>query len=298
VVRRDTGPRHSESPETYADAYLRRTRALAVLALLALAGGIVSDELAGSFWTDHPLLAGLVASVIVVMLTVALVNEVIERRSRRRWRVLAQYVMLQLVRDTRLVWTGLAGLAGLMPPEPYATDGDVRAAAASIDAGAEAVRDTERLTAALGELVADADGRRRLHDRVASFVHHNDEVLGRWAAVMLNADLYAELIDRHVELAGDLAWLASLLGFEVSGDEERALTGRSHPAPLIEGPLDDERLSQRVAAITQLAEQLDQGTLALALRIVPVEWWREQLGASDPIPLADSEPSASERSLR
>jgi hypothetical protein len=35
-----------------------------------------------------------------------------------------------------------------------------------------------------------------------------------------------------------------------------------------------------LAAITQLAEQLDRGTLDLALRIVPIEWWREQLGAS------------------
>jgi hypothetical protein len=104
MVRHDAGPRRSDS----VDAYRRRTRALAALALLALVGGIVSDELAGSFWARHPLLAGLVASVIVVMLTVALVNEAIQRRSRQRWSVLAQYVMLQLVRETRLVWTALA----------------------------------------------------------------------------------------------------------------------------------------------------------------------------------------------
>ena len=35
------------------------------------------------------------------MLTAALVNEAVERRSRRRWSVLVQYVMLQLVRDAR-----------------------------------------------------------------------------------------------------------------------------------------------------------------------------------------------------
>jgi hypothetical protein len=37
-----------------------------------------------------------------------------------------------------------------------------------------------------------------------------------------------------------------------------------------------------LAAITQLAEQLDSGTLELAMRIVPIDWWREQLGASVP----------------
>jgi hypothetical protein len=39
---------------------------------------------------------------------------------------------------------------------------------------------------------------------------------------------------------------------------------------------------ERVTAITQLAEQLDSRTLALALRIVPIEWWREQLGRRSP----------------
>ena len=281
MIRRNAGPRRSES----VDRYLRGTRALAAVALLVLVGGVVSDALAGRFWADHPLLAGLVASVIVVMLTVALVNEALERRSRQRWSVLAQYVMLQLVRDARLVWTGVAELAGLLPSDPYATDGDVLTAATSIDAGSSAVRDTDRLTAALGELLGRADKRKRLRDNVTTFLEHNDAVLGRWAAVMLNADLYAEVIDRHVELAGDLAWVSSLLGFELAEDNGRTRKARSHPAALIEGPLENEPLVLRLAAITQLAEQLDRGTLDLALRIVPIEWWREQLGATVPASL-------------
>jgi hypothetical protein len=281
MVRRDSGPRRSES----VDAYLRGTRALAAVGLLALVGGVLSDALRGRFWADHPLLGGLFASVIVVILTVALVNEALERRSRQRWSVLAQYVMLQLVRDARLVWTGVAELAGLMPSDPYANESDVLTAATAIDAGSSAVRDTDRLTAALRELLAHADKLKRLHDKVTTFLEHNDAVLGRWAAVMLNADLYAEVIDRHVELAGDLAWVSSLLGFELAEDDGPTRKGRSHPAALIEGPPDAEQLVQRLVAITQLAEQLDRGTLDLALRIVPIEWWREQLGATVPASL-------------
>jgi hypothetical protein len=281
MSRHDSGPRRSQS----VDAYLRGTRALAVVALLALVGGVVSDALARSFWAAHSLLAGLVASVIVVMLTVGLVNEASERRSRQRWRVLAQYVMLQLVRDARLVWTGIAGLAGLMPSDPYAGERDLLTAATSIDAGSSAVRDTARLTAALRELLASGDKRQRLHDRVTLLVEQNDSVLGRWAAVMLNADAYAEVIDRHVELASDLAWLGGVLGFELADDDGPTRKGRSHPAALVEGPLDDEVLVQRLAAITQLAEQLDRGTLAVAIRVVPVDWWREQLGANAPVAL-------------
>jgi hypothetical protein len=217
----------------------------------------------------------------VVILTVALVNEAVERRSRQRWTVLAQYVMLQLVRDARLVWTGIAELAGLMSSDAYTTASDVLAARASIEQGASAVRDTEGLTAALRALLADAGKRKRLNDKVAVFIGHNDAVLGRWAAVMLNSDLYAEMIDRHVELAGDMAWLSGLLEFDQTEEDRATGTQRSHhPAPLMEGTLTDDQLVQRLAAITQLAEQLDRGTLAIAQRIVPIDWWREQLGAT------------------
>jgi hypothetical protein len=167
---------------------------------------------------------------------------------------------------------------------PTRARGDVLTATTSIDAGSSAIRDTERLTAALRELLAHRDKRKQLHDKVTTLLEHNDAVLGRWAAVMLNADVYAEVIDRHVELAGDLAWASSLLSLELAEDDELTRKARSHPAALIEGPLDNKLLVERLAAITQLAEQLDRGTLELALRIVPIEWWREQLAASPAIP--------------
>jgi hypothetical protein len=198
------------------------------------------------------------------MLTVALVNEAVERRRRQRWSVLARYVMLQLVRDARGIWTGLLELADLMPPDNLN--------AASIDAVAQTVRDTEQLTGAARRVVTEPERRRRLHESVARIVIHNDEVLGRWAGVMLNTDLYAEVIDRHVELASDLAWLGSLLdNLDPSDEDPRKRAGRSHPAVQIEGAIDDEQLAQRLVAIAQLAEELDRGTLELALRLVPVE---------------------------
>jgi hypothetical protein len=57
---------------------------LAIAALLALAGAIASDVVGGTFWARHALLAGLTSSVIIVMLTVAVINEVLERRRRER----------------------------------------------------------------------------------------------------------------------------------------------------------------------------------------------------------------------
>jgi hypothetical protein len=267
---RSSGPRRSESVESY----LRQTRAGAALALLALASAIASEQFAEHLWGRHPLLAGLASSAIVVMLSVAVVNEALEIRGRRRWRVLAQYVMLELVRDARMAWTAVVELAGLMPA--------AAGAAAAVDAAALVVRDTPRLITAVHGLLADADRRGVLRDHVARLVVHNDEVLGRWAAVMLNNDAYAEVVDRHVELAGSLAWLGSLLDQSEpsDGDQLRWHKARSNPAVQITGDMNDDRLAQRLVAITQLAEQLDRGTLDLAVKIVPVAWWEARLGTT------------------
>jgi hypothetical protein len=263
MARHDPGPRRSESLESY----LRQTRVIAAVALLALVGGVVSDALAGHFWTRHALLASLVASLIVVLLSAAVLNEVLELRSRRRWSVLAQYVMLEFVLNSRLVWTGTMGLAGLMAADPSTT--------ASIDAGARLVRDTPRLAAAVREMLADDDRRRLLHDEVADWVSHTDEMLGRWAPVMLNSDAYAEVLDRHVELASDLTWLGSLLDYAEPTDHDigRRRRARGVAAVQVAGEINDEQLADRLVVFTQLAEELDRSTVQIALRIVPLEWW-------------------------
>jgi hypothetical protein len=260
----------------------------ALIAVIALVAGIVSDEVGGHFWERHALVAGLVAGLIVVMLSVAVINEALERRRRQRWTVLAEYVMLQLARNARVIWTGVAELAGLMPS-------DARTAAV-LDAGSRVVRDTPRLTDAVGEVVADPQRRRLLHEGFASFVTHSDEIVGRWAAVMLNTDTYAELIDRHVELASDVSWLDSLLDDSDAPAEHdnRQRHSRNHPAVQIEGHIDGQPLVTRVVAITQLAEDLDRVTLQVALGLVPVEWWAERLRTTPAVWSVDPEAQAAE----
>ena len=270
--RHDPGPRRSRSVESH----LRQTRVLAAVALGALVGGVVSDFTNAGFWRGHALLAGLAGSVIVVMLSVAVINEVIERRRRQRWSVLAQYVMFELVRNARMIWSGILGVAGLLPADSNQAE--------AVDAGAQIVRDTPRLTAAARAVVDDDDRRARLQSEIAFLAEHADEVLGRWAAVMLDSDVYAEVIDRHVELAGDVAWLGGLLDMaQPPDDERRRKRARSSPAVQIETDLGGEWLADRIIVITQLAEQLDRGTLELALRIVPVQWWEARLGTTVPV---------------
>ena len=267
MAGRTVGPRRSDSPRTY----VRSTRIIGGLSVLVLFGAVVWDLANDEFWVHHTLFTGLVASLIVVALTAAVLNEVLERRQRQRWSVLAQYALLDFVRTARLVWTSLLELADLAP------DGELDSGA--LAAGSEAVLDTPRLTAAVDEMLAGADRREQLHRLIARLIAHGQEVLGRWADVMVSSGTYAEIVDRHVELYSRLYWWGSVLDESDPLEEHlnRPRLTRLSPATQASGPVEDEWLRDNLVAIAQLAESLDRSSFDLAMRIVPLEWWAAQL---------------------
>jgi len=267
MALRAVGPRRSDSLRTY----VRSTWIIGGLSVLVLSGAVVWDFVNDGFWSRHALFAGLVASLIVVAVTAAVLNEVLERRQRQRWSVLAQYALFDLVRTARLVWAGLLELAGLVP------DGEFEDGA--LAAGTEAVLDTPHLAAAIDEMLANPDRREQLHRLIARLRAHGQEVLGRWADVMVNSGTYAEIVDRHVELYSRLYWWGSVL--DESEPLEEHLRGprlsRLSPATQASGPVDDEWLRDNLVAIAQLAESLDRSSFELAMQIVPPEWWAGRL---------------------
>src|ERR1700759_5604307 len=105
------GPRRSESLR----AYVRATRIIGGLSVLILVVAIAWDLANDGFWARHTLFTGLVASLIVVAVTAAVLNEVLERRQRERWAGVAQYALFDFVSAARLVWTSLLELAGFVP---------------------------------------------------------------------------------------------------------------------------------------------------------------------------------------
>ena len=272
MARHNVGPRRSDSLRMY----VRATRIIGGLSLLVLSGAIVWDLANDGFWSRHALFTGLVASLIVVAVTAAVLNEVLERRQRERWSVLAQYALFDFVRTARLVWTGLLELAGLAP-EGELGDGELGDGA--LAAGSEAVRDTRRLAAALDEMLASAERREQLHRLIVGLLGHGQEVLGRWADVMVNSGTYAEIVDRHVELYSRLYWWGSVLDESEPLEEHlgRPRLSRVSPATQASGPVEDEWLRDNLVAIAQLAESLDRGSFELAMRIVPFDWWATQL---------------------
>ena len=258
---------------------MRTTRVIGGLSLLTLFGAVAWDLANDRFWSRHALLTSLLASLIVVVVTAAVFNEVLERRRRERWSVLAQYALFDLVRAARLVWTGLLELADLLP------DGELGDGALAL--GTEALRDTPRLSAALGEVLASADRREQLHRLIAELRDEGQAVLARWANVMVNSGTYAEIVDRHVELYSRLYWWGSVLDESDPLQEHlgRPRLSRLSPATQASGPVEDEWLRDNLVAIAELSESLDRGSFELAMRIVPPDWWASQL--PDRPPTAD-----------
>ena len=127
MVAPTVGPRRTDSLRTYR----RETRPIGGLSVLVVSGAIAWDLANDRFWSHHALLTSLVASFIVVAVTAAALNELLERRQRERWSVLAQYALFDLVRTARLVWSGLLELAGLVPEAPRTPPPATRQAARS-----------------------------------------------------------------------------------------------------------------------------------------------------------------------
>jgi hypothetical protein len=128
-------------------------------------------------------------------------------------------------------------------------------------------------------MLASADLREQLHRLIAGLLGHGQEVLGRWADVMVSSGTYAEIVDRHVELYSRLYWWGSVLDESEPLEEHlsRPRLSRVSPATQTRGSIEDPWLRDNLIAIAQLAESLDRVSFELAMRIVPIDWWVARL---------------------
>lgn len=274
MARQAVGPRRTTSFRRY----VRGPRILGALSVLILVGGIVWDLLDDGFWARHTLCANLIASLIVVAVSAAVVNEVLDRRQRQRWSVVAQYALFEFIRTARLVWTSLLELAGLTPDEELGQE--------AVEAGMAIVRDTPRMAAAVDRLLAGAGSRQQLHRLIGELLGHGQEALGRWAGVMVSSGAYAEVLDRHVELYSRLYWWGSVLDESEPLQEHlgRPALSRVSPATQTAGVVEEAWLRDNLVAIAQLAVSLERGSFELAMRIVAVDWWTAQLPDRPSVP--------------
>src|ERR1700684_2188017 len=87
-------PRRARGRERYRDrpivsgafADQWRLRIAAAVGVLVLAG-LVASDFQTSFWDRHALTSSILSSLVVVLITVVVINEALERRNSARWRV-------------------------------------------------------------------------------------------------------------------------------------------------------------------------------------------------------------------
>jgi hypothetical protein len=251
------------------------------LALISASG--VSDFVSGSFWERHSFLGSLTANLVVVAVTVVVINEVIDRRNRRRWNLLAQNVLFDLIQTARATWTGLVEVLELAEVR----SGDPE----SLHRCAVIARDASRVSPAIRRLLEDEERRERLQRLTTELSRHASDVIAKWAPVMVGARPYAEVLDRHVELAARLEWLSDILIHreppEGLSRSDRTLTRSSVAAEHAERLGHEEWLHDQILAVMRLATNLDFEAREYAYTLVPLSWWAERtagLASEEPVP--------------
>ena len=223
------------------------TRLAGALSLVALVLITISDFTFTEFWDRNAMATSIIADVLVLVVGVAVVNEFVTARSRRRWQIVAEYGLVELARSCRRVWIGLAEAIGV---------GDRRE------------QNREELRAIVGdharsgrleELAADAvstpERRERLHGIVSELVFDSRATLTSWAAVMVEST-HSDSLSRFAELQALLARLDLVLQEEVEGK-----------MPLDEELPDPAWLATRITTILRVGSQLAPQLFRAAERI-------------------------------
>jgi hypothetical protein len=252
----------------------RRLLIAATLGVVVIALAAGSDFVFASFWSSHAMLTGLIASLLVLAVTIVVLNEVIDRRDRRRWSVLAQYVLFQLVQSARATWMGTVELVTGHEIETGSTEG--------LLVGARLGLDTASFSAGTRDMLRDPERRRVLQEMFVILASHSRTVVASWAAVMVGAGPYTEVFDRHVELQGRLDWVAEIL----SHNEPTAARtfhenklARSAVSAEFAGAFGDDWMHDQIVSTTQLALRLDYESRALGWKLVPLDSWNERIQA-------------------
>ena len=218
------------------------------------------------------MLTSLIASLLVLAVTVVVLNEVLDRRDRRRWSVLAQYVLFGLVQCARASWMGFAELVTEQAIETGASEG--------LLAGAQRALDTTAFSAATKAMLEDPERRRVLQEMVVILATHSRGVIAGWASVMVGAGPYTEVFDRHVERQGRLDWIGEILSHNEPTDKRtfhETKLARSSLSAEYAGAFGDDWLHDQIVSATQLAIRLDYESRALGWKLVPFESWNERI---------------------
>jgi hypothetical protein len=237
----------------------RRSNAAALLAIAVLLVFISSDFYAGRFWLDHPVTTAILASLATVLVSVTLIEVVLNRRSERRWRLLAQYALLELAETARRAWRLL--------PSVVDDRGSGNGEMADPSRIAQILDSPERaplLKRNIEAVLKDPHKRDDLRRSLEQTLDTSRGLISRWGAVLTGSSSYSELFDRHIEMIGRIHGLWYFLAYGMRRGRQFREPGGSHR---------DDWFVDNFLSMTRIAIRLEGETWAVALRVVPPDWW-------------------------
>jgi hypothetical protein len=238
-----------------------RPSVAALIALGALLALISSDFYAGRFWLEHPVTTAILASLVVVLVSVTVIEVVLNRRSERRWRLLAQYALLELAEAAHGAWGVLVGVVDDGGgPKKNDEDADPSHMAQVLDSQERA----PILKHTVEAILLDPHRRDELRSSLEHILDKSRGLISRWGVVLTGSASYSELFDRHVEMIGRIHGLWYFLAYGARRGSRFRSPGGSHS---------NDWFVDNLLSMTRIAIRLESETWAIALHVVPPTWW-------------------------
>ena len=237
----------------------RRPPFAALGAVLLIAVLVSSDFYESQFWLGHPVTTAVLASLAVVLVSVTVIEVVLNRRSERRWRLLAQYALLELAEAAGGAWGVLLGVIyeGNSGSDDTADPSQVIQV---LDSPARA----PILKRKIDDILTDPLRRDELQESLEQTLATSRELISRWGAILTGSTSFSELFDRHVEMIGRIHGLWYFLAYGRRRGSRFRSPGGSHR---------DDWFVDNLLSMTRIAVHLEDETWAIALRVVPPDWW-------------------------
>jgi hypothetical protein len=223
---------------------------------------VSSDFYAHQFWLGHPVTTAILASLTAVLVSVTMIDVVLNRRSERRWRLLAQYSLMELAEAARGAWGVLLGVI-----HEGSNGLDDTADPSQVIEVLDSPTRAPILMRKIDAILTDPLRRDELRESLEQTLGTSRELISRWGGVLTGSTSFSELFDRHVEMIGRIHGLWYFLAFGRRRGSRFRSPGGSHR---------DDWFADNLLSMTRIAIRLEDETWTIALRIVPPDWWDER----------------------
>lgn len=220
---------------------------------------VSSDFYASQFWLGHPVTTAILTSLSVVLVSVTVIEVVINRRSERRWRLLAQYALMDLAEDARGAWGVLLNVV-----QEGDDSSDEMADSSQVIQVLDSPTRAPILKRKIEAILTDPLRRNELKESLQLTLGTSRELISRWGVILTGSTSFSELFDRHVEMIGRIHGLWYFLAHGSRRGSRFRSPGGSHR---------DDWFVDNLLSMTRIAIGLEDETWAIALRVVPPDWW-------------------------